>query len=167
MGDALAAVLIEKRKFNEKDFHKFHPAGSLGQRLRARVRDVMITGPQIPKVRTGTSLMKAVEEMDRGNKGFVLIADKGNRLQGILTDGDLRRLVRRGENFEKKRIDDVMTASPKTIEENASLARTIEYMQKEEITTLAVVNGRRRLVGYIHLHDILGRGGTLKISVAQ
>jgi arabinose-5-phosphate isomerase len=111
--------------------------------------------------------MKAIEETDRGNKGFVLITDKGNRLRGILTDGDLRRLVRKGESLEKKRIDEVMTRSPKTIEENASLARTIEYMQKEEITTLAVVNGKRRLVGYIHLHDILGRGGTIKISVAQ
>ncbi len=166
MGDALAAVLIEKRKFNEKDFHRFHPAGNLGQRLRAKVRDVMITGAQIPKVRSGTSLMKAIEEMDRGNKGFVLITDRKNSLQGILTDGDLRRLVRRGKDLRDKPIDDVMTLSPKTIEENASLARTIEYMQKEEITTLAVVNGKNRLAGYIHLHDILGRGGTLKISVA-
>jgi arabinose-5-phosphate isomerase len=69
-------------------------------------------------------------------------------------------------DFRNKTIDDVMTLSPKTIEENASLAHTIEYMQKEEITTLAVVNGKNRLKGYIHLHDILGRGGTLKISVA-
>ena len=166
MGDALAAVLIEKRKFNEKDFHRFHPAGNLGQRLRAKVRDVMITGAQIPKVRSGTSLMKAIEEMDRGNKGFVLITDGKNSLQGILTDGDLRRLVRKGKDLRDKTIDDVMTLSPKTIEENASLARTIEYMQKEEITTLAVVSGNNRLTGYIHLHDILGRGGTLKISVA-
>jgi arabinose-5-phosphate isomerase len=110
--------------------------------------------------------MKAIEEMDRGNKGFVLITDRKNSLQGILTDGDLRRLVRRGKDLRDKPIDDVMTLSPKTIEENASLARTIEYMQKEEITTLAVVNGKNRLTGYIHLHDILGRGGTLNISVA-
>jgi arabinose-5-phosphate isomerase len=166
MGDALAAVLIEKRKFNEKDFQRFHPAGNLGQRLRAKVRDVMITGAQIPKVRSGTSAVKAIEEMDRGNRGFVLITGRENSLRGILTDGDLRRLVRRGMDFRNKTIDDVMTLSPKTIEENASLARTIEYMQKEEITTLAVVNGKNRLKGYIHLHDILGRGGTLKISVA-
>jgi arabinose-5-phosphate isomerase len=166
MGDALAAVLIERRNFKEKDFHRFHPAGNLGQRLRAKVRDVMITGAQIPKVRSGTSAIKAIEEMDRGNRGFVLITGRENSLRGILTDGDLRRLVRRGMDFRNKTIDDVMTSSPKTIEENASLARTIEYMQKEEITALAVVNGKNRLKGYIHLHDILGRGGTLKISVA-
>ena len=166
MGDALAAVLIEKRKFNEKDFYKFHPAGNLGQRLRAKVRDVMITGAQIPKVQSGRSVMQAVEELDRGNKGFVLITDKKNCLKGILTDGDLRRLIRKGDDFRNKIIDDVMIKSPKAIDENASLARTIEYMQKEEITALVVVNKKNCLKGYIHLHDILGRGGTLKISVA-
>jgi len=166
MGDALAAVLIEKRNFNEKDFYKFHPAGNLGQRLRAKVRDVMITGAQIPKVQSGISLMQAIEELDRGNKGFVLVTNRKNCLTGILTDGDLRRLVRRGEDFRDKAIDDVMIPSPKTIEENASLAQTIEYMQKDEITTLVVVDKKNTLKGYIHIHDILGRGGTLKISVA-
>jgi arabinose-5-phosphate isomerase len=166
MGDALAAVLIEKRNFNEKDFYKFHPAGNLGQRLRAKVRDVMITGAQIPKVQSGISLMQAIEELDRGNKGFVLVTNRKNCLTGILTDGDLRRLVRRGEDFRDKAIDDVMIPSPKTIEENASLAKTIEYMQKDEITTLVVVDKKNTLKGYIHIHDILGRGGTLKISVA-
>ncbi len=165
MGDALAAVLIEKRKFNQSDFYKFHPAGNLGQRLRAKVRDFMITGAGIPKVYSGTPVMQAIEEMDRGNKGFVLITDKKNRLAGILTDGDLRRFVRRGQNFQDKTIDEVMTPSPKTIEEDASLAQTIEYMQKDEITTLVVVNKKKQLKGYIHLHDILGRGGSLKISV--
>ena len=165
MGDALAAVLIEKRKFNQSDFYKFHPAGNLGQRLRAKVRDFMITGAEIPKVDSGTPVMQAIEEMDKGNKGFVLITDKKNRLAGILTDGDLRRFVRRGQNFQDKIIDEVMTPSPKTIEEDASLAQTIEYMQKDEITTLVVVNKKKQLKGYIHLHDILGRGGSLKISV--
>ncbi len=165
MGDALAVVLIEKRNFNEKDFYKFHPAGNLGQRLRAKVRDVMITGAQIPKVQSGISLMQAIEELDRGNKGFILVTNRKNCLTGILTDGDLRRLVRRGEDFRDKAIDDVMIPSPKTIEENASLANTIEYMQKDEITTLVVVDKKNTLKGYIHIHDILGRGGTLKISV--
>jgi arabinose-5-phosphate isomerase len=104
--------------------------------------------------------------MDRGNKGFVLITDEKNRMAGILTDGDLRRLIRRGYNLQNRIIDDVMTRTPKTIEENVSLARSIEYMQKEEITTLVVINGKNHLKGYIHLHDILGRGGTVKISVA-
>ena len=166
MGDALAAVLIEKRNFNQSDFYKFHPAGNLGQRLRAKVRDFMITGDKIPKVSSGAPVMQAIEEMDRGNKGFVLVTDRRNCLTGILTDGDLRRFVRKGQDFKDKVIDDVMTPSPKTIEEDASLAQTIEYMQKDEITTLVVVNKKKQLKGYIHLHDILGRGGSLKISVA-
>jgi arabinose-5-phosphate isomerase len=165
MGDALAVVLIEKRKFNQSDFYKFHPGGNLSHRLRARVRDFMITGDKIPKAYSGAPVMQAIEEMDRGNIGFVLITDKRNRLIGILTDGDLRRFVRKEYDFKGKVIDDVMTPSPKTIEENASLAQTIEYMQKDEITTLAVVNKKHHLKGYIHLHDILGRGGSLKISI--
>lgn len=164
MGDALAVALIEKKNFNEKDFYKLHPGGSLGLRLRAKVSDVMIKGTQIPRVFSGMLVMGAIEKMDVQNKGFVLVTDRKSHLIGILTDGDVRRLIRKNVDFKEKVIDDVMTPSPKTIEENASLARTIEYMQREEITTLVVVNDKNRLKGYIHLHDILGRGGTLKIS---
>ena len=166
MGDALAVALIEKRSFNEKDFYKFHPGGNLGLRLRAKVRDVMIGGKEIPKVTGGTPFAEAIRIMDEKNKGFVLVTDAGNQLLGILTDGDLRRLIRRGESLKDRRIDDIMTPSPKTVTENASVAQTIETMQQKEITTLVVVNGRNKLRGYVHLHDILGRGGTLKISVS-
>jgi arabinose-5-phosphate isomerase len=165
MGDALAVALIEKRNFNEKDFYKLHPGGSLGLRLRAKVRDVMIKGTEIPKVYSGAPVMRAIEEMDRQNKGFVLVTDRKSHLIGILTDGDVRRLIRKGKDFKDRLIDDLMTPSPKTIEEHASLAQTIEFMQREEITTLVVVNDKNQLKGYIHLHDILGRGGTLKISL--
>jgi arabinose-5-phosphate isomerase len=166
MGDALAVALIEKKNFNEKDFYKFHPGGNLGVRLRAKVREVMIQGEQIPKVISGAAFTAAIEEIDKKNKGFVLITDTENHLLGILTDGDLRRLIRQGANFQDHAIDDFMTRSPKTIEENTSVARAIETMQQREITTLAVVDNNRRLKGYVHLHDILGRGGTLQISVS-
>jgi arabinose-5-phosphate isomerase len=166
MGDALAVALIEKRNFNETDFYKFHPGGNLGLRLRAKVRDVMIQGADIPKVNSGASFTKALGEMDKKNKGFVLVTDAKNHLLGILTDGDLRRLVHRGEPFQDYVIDEFMTRSPKTIEENTSVARTIETMQQQEITTLVVVNEKKELKGYVHLHDILGRGGTLQISIS-
>ena len=165
MGDALAVALIERRRFNETDFYKFHPGGNLGLRLRARVRDVMIQGDQIPKVFSGSAFAAAIGEMDIKNKGFVLITNPDNHLLGIFTDGDLRRLIHRGEDFRDRAIDDIMTRSPKTIDENTSVARTIETMQQREITTLAVVNKNNQLKGYVHLHDILGRGGTLKISI--
>jgi arabinose-5-phosphate isomerase len=165
MGDALAVALIDKRKFREKDFYQFHPGGSLGARLRATVRDAMIVGDRIPRVLTHTPARQAIVEIDRMNVGFVLVTDKKNNLLGILTDGDVRRMVSRGLSFEGLTIDDVMTANPKTINEKASLAETVEFMQKKEITSLGVVNEKNKLKGYVHLHDIFGRGGSVTISL--
>ncbi len=166
MGDALAIALIDKRNFNEKDFFRFHPGGNLGARLRARVRDVMIRGNDIPLVFTGTPVLKAIEVMDNQNKGFVLITDPENRLQGILTDGDVRRLVRHGREFANESVDRYMSPNPKTVAEDISVAETIEFMQRLEITALVVIDTHRKILGYVHLHDILGRGGTLKISIS-
>jgi arabinose-5-phosphate isomerase len=137
----------------------------LGARLNSTVGDVMITGKQIPLVFTKTSVQKAIEEIDLKNVGFVLITDKKDKLLGILTDGDVRRMVSKGVVMAGKSVDDLMTRNPKTIDENASLAQTIEHMQKDEITALAVVNGKKELKGYLHLHDILGRGGSVNISL--
>ncbi|NLD81844.1 MAG: KpsF/GutQ family sugar-phosphate isomerase, partial [Smithella sp.] len=120
MGDALAIALIDKRKFREKDFYKFHPGGSLGARLRATVRDAMVVGDRIPVVRTSTPALKAIAVIDRMNVGFVLVTDKKNQLLGILTDGDVRRMVSKGVSFEGLAIDEIMTANPKTIDEKAS-----------------------------------------------
>ena len=167
MGDALAVALIQKRNFQEKDFFKFHPGGNLGSRLRAKVRDVMIGGALIPHVVSGMTVLEAIREMDEKNKGFVLVTDRQETLLGILTDGDVRRLVRREREFRNQQIDAFMTPSPKTIRENISVAQAIEQMQREEITTLVVTDDANRLKGYIHLHDILGRGGTLKISITD
>ena len=164
MGDALAVALIEKMNFQESDFYRFHPGGNLGMRLRAKVRDVMIR-EHIPLVFSGAPIAGAIEEMDEKNKGFVLVTSRVNELVGILTDGDLRRMLRKGIDFKTKKIDELMSRSPKTIEENSSLAETIEFMQRDEITTLAVVDEKKKLKGYMHLHDILGRGGSLKISI--
>ena len=165
MGDALAIALIDKRKFREKDFYKFHPGGSLGERLRATVRDAMVVGDRIPLVQAGTPALKAIGVIDRMNVGFVLVTDKRSQLLGILTDGDVRRMISKGVSFERLAIDDIMTANPKTIDEKASLAETVEFMQKIEITTLAVMNAKKKLIGYVHLHDIFGRGGSVNISI--
>jgi len=166
IGDALAIVLIDEKQFKEKDFYKFHPGGNLGARLRETVGDAMIIGKQIPKVLTGTSAQKAIQEINRKNVGFVLIIDKKNKLLGIFTDGDVRRMISKSISFEGKIINEMMTCDPKTIDENVSLAQTMERMQKEEITSFVVVNEKKELKGYIHLHDILGRGGSVSISLA-
>ncbi len=165
MGDALAVALIQRRKFNENDFYKFHPGGTLGQRLMAKVKDVMVQGEKVPKVPSGTPAVKAIGLMDETNLGFVLVTGKANLLLGILTDGDVRRYVRKGVDFSSKTVDELMTKSPRTIDENTSLARTIEIMEQKEITTLVVVSESNKLKGYIHLHDILGRGGTIRMTM--
>lgn len=165
MGDAIAIALIRRKNFTERDFFRFHPGGNLGQRLMARVRDVMIGIEKAPRVLTGTPAPEAVRVIDDMNVGFVLITDGKNVLQGIFTDGDVRRAVRRGIDFEGLAVDELMTRSPKVADPSASLAETIEFMQRAEITALAVVSAGGRLDGYIHLHDILGRGGTVKISL--
>lgn len=167
MGDALAVALIHRRNFQEKDFFKFHPGGSLGSRLRAKIRDVMICGSQIPRVDIGSTVLDAIREMDETNKGFVLVTDVTEKLLGILTDGDVRRLVRTGIDFRNQRIDTLMTRSPKSIRDNISVALTVETMQRMEITTLVVTDDENRIKGYVHLHDILGRGGTLKMTLSE
>jgi arabinose-5-phosphate isomerase len=129
------------------------------------VGDAMVVGEKIPRVFSKTDALQAIEEIDRKNVGFVLITDKKDHLLGILTDGDVRRMVRKGVSLEGVMIDEVMTMNPKTIDETMSLAETVELMQKKEITSLAVVNGRKKLKGYVHLHDILGRGGSVNISL--
>lgn len=167
MGDALAVALVKKMEFTERDFYKFHPGGHLGQRLMARVKDVLIGGDNIPRALVGTPAIRAIERMDEKNLGFIFITDKENRLLGILTDGDLRRHIRKGVILTAKSVDDLMTRAPKTIAPDTSLAQTIEIMQRDEITTLATIDGDGHLEGYIHLHDILGRGGTIKISMPR
>ncbi|PJC73081.1 MAG: KpsF/GutQ family sugar-phosphate isomerase [Syntrophobacterales bacterium CG_4_8_14_3_um_filter_58_8] len=167
MGDALAVALIHRRNFQEKDFFKFHPGGSLGSRLRAKIRDVMICGSQIPRVDISSTVLDAIRVMDETNKGFVLVTNVTEKLLGILTDGDVRRLVRTGIDFRNQRIDTLMTRSPKSIRENISVARTVEMMQRMEITTLVVTDDENRIKGYAHLHDILGRGGTLKMTLSE
>jgi arabinose-5-phosphate isomerase len=167
MGDALAVALIKRRNFQEKDFYKFHPGGNLGLRLKAKIRDVMVAGADIPRVADSASFLDALGEMDEKNKGFVIIADANDHLKGIMTDGDVRRLVRRGIDFASATVGAFMTPSPKSIREEITVAGAIEYMQREEITTLVVTDGENHLKGYVHLHDILGRGGSLKIAVAE
>jgi arabinose-5-phosphate isomerase len=127
----------------------------------------MLIGALVPRVGCDASVLEAIREMDDKNKGFVLVADGDDILQGILTDGDIRRLVRTGRDLHTGKIDAFMTRSPKTIRETISVAQAVEQMQRAEITTLVVTDAANHLKGYVHLHDILGRGGTLKITLSE
>lgn len=164
LGDALAIVLFELRGLQAEDFRKNHPGGTLGERLKVKVKEIMLTGDKIPIVSEGTPLIHAIEELDRKRLGAVLVIDGLGHLSGILTDGDLRRIVRKHKGLPEVNIEEVMTPNPKRIEENRLAAEALELMEKHLITVLPVVNYDGLLVGILHLHDILGKG-TFKFVV--
>ena len=159
MGDALAVVLLNRKQFNERDFRRNHPGGSLGERLKVQVSEVMLSGDEVPKVTSATPLRKAIEELNKKNLGAVLIVDEVNsKLLGILTDGDIRRLVARTSDIDSQKLTDIMTDTPKTIDEGLLAADALSIMQRHEVTILPVLNREGLLAGMLHLHDLLGKG---------
>ncbi len=157
MGDALAVVLIKMRKFGKDDFRKFHPGGSLGERLAVKVKEIMLTGSNIPVVEAGSLVSDALEEIDRKRIGATLVKDREGRLCGIITDGDLRRALLKKKQIHTLLVDDIMTSNPKTIEQDKTAAEALALMELYGITHLAIVDKARRIMGIAHLHDILGR----------
>ncbi|OPL17248.1 MAG: arabinose-5-phosphate isomerase [delta proteobacterium ML8_D] len=157
-GDALAVVLLKMRRFNEDDFRKNHPAGTLGDRLRVCVREVMITGADIPLVRPGTAMPELLQEMDLKGLGSVLVLDGEESVIGIVTDGDLRRALINTGDLSEKVVEQVMTKNPKGISPEALAAEALARMEKHLITVLPVVETGGQLVGMVHLHDLLGKG---------
>jgi arabinose-5-phosphate isomerase len=158
MGDALAVVLLDLKQFKASDFRRNHPGGSLGERLKIQVAEVMLTGAEIPMVAAGSSLRQALAVLNDKNIGAVLIMADEETLAGILTDGDVRRLVSQGQNLETTTIASVMTANPKTITEGLLAADAVSIMQRHEITILPVTDSGGRLQGVLHLQDLLGKG---------
>ncbi|MBI5559109.1 MAG: KpsF/GutQ family sugar-phosphate isomerase [Deltaproteobacteria bacterium] len=160
LGDALAVVLIEKKKFAASDFRKNHPGGSLGERLKIKVQEVMITGPLMPVASLNSSLRAAISILNEKNLGAVLITDDERKLRGIITDGDLRRQISMPApvDLDRMQAKDIMTPSPKTIEEDLLAADALSIMQRHEVTILPVQNKAGQLSGMLHLHDLLGKG---------
>ena len=157
MGDALAVVLINSRRFERKDFRRFHPGGSLGERLSIRVKEVMFTDDHVPVVVLGSGIEHALKEMDAKGIGATLVVDGDNRLAGIITDGDLRRVLIRTKDIHGLKVEEIMSGSPKTIDENQMAAEAIGIMELYEITHLVIVDREKRVKGVVHLHDLLGR----------
>ncbi len=159
MGDALAVVLINKHKFSPTDFKKFHPGGKLGQRLSSlKVKDIMLTGNAIPLVSEKTDMTITLNILDKQKLGVVLIAKSDNTLSGIITDGDVRRMLVRKITVFEKNADDLMTENPKSIDENAPLYDALNIMEAHQITVLPVIDMEKKVAGVLHLHDILGKG---------
>jgi len=157
LGNALAVALMVRRGFRKEDFLRHHPAGSLGERLSLKVRDMMLDRRAIPEVPREASLQEIITSINDKNLGFTLVTME-DRLLGIITDGDLRRSLESGDRIYSSRAGDLMTGNPLTIREDRTAAEALEIMEHKLITALAVVNGDSKLVGVIHLHDLLGRG---------
>jgi arabinose-5-phosphate isomerase len=158
MGDALAVVLLDRKKFKESDFRRFHPGGSLGERLKVKVSEVMLTDDQVPIVSIQSTLRHTIKVLNEKNLGAVLITDHGQRLAGIFTDGDIRRLITKTIDLDGRTASDEMTAAPKTITMELLAADALSIMQRYEITVLPVVDETNQLKGMLHLHDLLGKG---------
>lgn len=158
MGDVLAITLLNKKHFNASDFRRFHPGGQLGRRLASSVRDIMLTGSLIPRVICGTAMPTAIEEMDRLQLGAILVIDVQDVLQGIITDGDIRRTIARQRPLLGLKVDDVMTPAPHMVRLETPAYDALNLMENHQITVLPVVDAEHRVQGILHLHDILGKG---------
>jgi arabinose-5-phosphate isomerase len=155
LGDALALALSEKRGFKEEDFANLHPGGNLGKRL-ARVETLMHCGDAVPRVNPHTKMPDVIYEMSRKKLGVTAVVE-GERLVGIISDGDLRRLLeKRGKDVLDLTAAECMTRNPKTIAPGEFAASAIAIMEEKKITSLAVVNGDGELEGIVHLHDLWG-----------
>jgi len=158
MGDALAVVLLDRKQFNKNDFRKNHPGGSLGERLKVHVSEVMMTGDSIPKVTPDTSLPEAIFVLNKESLGAVLVLTPEKKVIGILTDGDIRRLVASDKAMNNLTVRDVMTTGPKHIRDDLLAADALSIMQHHEVTILPVLNKNDELAGLLHLHNLLGKG---------
>jgi arabinose-5-phosphate isomerase len=151
MGDALAVSLIDARKFKAEDFARFHPAGSLGRRLLTRVCDVMHKG-SLPLVSPSQSVRDSLFTITRGRLGLALVME-GDRLVGIVTDGDLRRAMQRDESVFELPVSSVMNGSPITIGEDAMLSDAEVMMRRKKVKALVAVNGRGSVTGVVEIFD--------------
>jgi arabinose-5-phosphate isomerase len=155
LGDALAVTLSERRGFKEEDFANLHPGGKLGKRL-ARVESLMHTGDALPCVSAATGMPDVIYEMSRKKLGVTAVVE-GGRLVGIISDGDLRRLLeKRGKDVMDLTAGEAMTRDPKTISAEEFAASAIAIMEEKKITSLMVIDGQDRLLGIVHLHDLWG-----------
>jgi len=155
LGDALAMALAEKRGFQEEDFANLHPGGKLGKRL-ARVESLMHSGEAVPRFAPQTKMPDVIYEMSRKKLGVTAVVD-GEKLVGVISDGDLRRLLeKRGKDVLDLTAGDCMTSKPRTIGANEFAATALALMEEKKITSLIVVDGDHKLLGIVHLHDLWG-----------
>jgi len=166
-GDALAVLLINKRRFKSRDFVRIHPGGRLGLRLSCKVKQFMLSGDAIPLVSVGASIKAAIREINRLQLGAALVVQsEGQTLAGIITDGDIRRWLARKDPLLTLPVEVVMTRNPRTAGPESPAYDALNLMEKHQITVLPIVNSKKKILGILHLHDILGKGA-FKFNDAQ
>ncbi len=158
MGDAIAIALLRKRDFSEEDYARFHPGGTIGKKLLLRVEDLMHTGERNPKVDSGVSMQEVIVEMTAKGLGCTGIVDEDDKLLGIITDGDLRRIMQKGGNVLQFKAVECMTARPKRLHPATFAVDALNMMEDNKITMLPVVDDDGRQVGMLHMHDLIQAG---------
>ncbi len=155
LGDALAVALLDARGFREEDFARSHPGGSLGRKLLMHVRDLMRSGEALPRVGPQATLNELLREMTGKGLGFTVVVDGGEHVQGIFTDGDLRRLIERGADLRSLRAADVMHPRPRLVSADALAVEAASVMEQHRVTSVLVVDAQQRLVGALNSNDLM------------
>lgn len=160
VGDALAVTLMKMRNFRAKDFALYHPGGKLGKRLLLTAGEIMRTGERNPLIKINDTIKNMLFVITEKMAGAVSVVDNKGRLTGLVTDYDVRKVIERGENIFKKSIKDIMNTDPQYIYPNLKASKVLEIMENREkpISLLPVVSKNKKVVGMIHIHDILSRG---------
>jgi len=158
MGDALAICLLKQRGFSEQDFLLFHPSGTLGKGILYTVGDLMIKGEELPIAHEGEKFLDVVQTVTEKKLGCVFITNKDGVMTGVLTDGDIRRVLMKHLDVENIFIDEVMTKNPKSISEEELAVKALAMMEKYSITCIAVCDGNGIPTGLIHIHNLLKAG---------
>ena len=157
LGDALAITLMELKGFTKEQFAKLHPGGLIGKRLK-KVMEIMHSGDRIPIVYEDMTMKEAIIEITSKGFGATAVLDRNQNLIGIITDGDLRRYIEKGNDLNNGSVKNAMTKNPKTIKYNETVADALNLMEKYKITVLLVLDENNKLIGILHLHDILREG---------
>lgn len=156
MGDAMAVCLLSLKGFSPQDFAKFHPGGALGKRLYLRVSDLSKMNEQ-PKVKTNSTIREIIYEISSKRLGATIVLDDNGDIKGIITDGDIRRMLEKYESIATLTASDILTPAPKTIDENALAVEALELMREHDIAQLVVLRDGK-YNGMLHLHDLVREG---------
>jgi arabinose-5-phosphate isomerase len=158
MGDALAVVLLQMRNFTVEDFAVLHPGGSLGKRLSLSIKEIMHKDDSVPKVNENASIKDVIFEITSKRLGSTTVVDKKGCLKGVVTDGDLRRLLEKTMDIKDLKASDVMTREPKVMKESYLASFALQAMENFKITTLIITDENDKPVGIVHLHDLVNLG---------